>query len=48
MVENQYGRADHDHLTRGLVYTVARQARHQHDKETPFVVRVYSNSEWLD
>lgn len=27
VIENQYGRADHDHLTRGLAYAVARQAR---------------------
>ena len=27
IVENQYGRADHDHLTRGLAYAVAREAR---------------------
>lgn len=27
IVENQYGRADHDHLTRGLAYAVARRAR---------------------
>ncbi|WP_370200622.1 hypothetical protein [Aeromicrobium sp.] len=27
VVENQYGRADHDHLTRGLAYAVARGAR---------------------
>ena len=27
VVENQYGRADHDHLTRGLAYAVARQAK---------------------
>lgn len=27
VVENQYGRADHDHLTRGLAYAVARHAR---------------------
>ncbi|WP_322920657.1 hypothetical protein [Nocardioides renjunii] len=27
VVENQYGRADHDHLTRGLAYAVAREAR---------------------
>src|SRR5215207_5874984 len=27
VVENQYGRADHDHLTRGLAYAVARKAR---------------------
>lgn len=27
VVENQYGRADHDHLTRGLAYAVARRAR---------------------
>lgn len=26
VVENQYGRADHDHLTRGLAYAVARHA----------------------
>src|SRR6476620_12344725 len=26
-IENQYGRADHDHLTRGLAYAVARRAR---------------------
>lgn len=27
VVENQYGRADHDHLTRGLAYAVARRAK---------------------
>lgn len=27
VIENQYGRADHDHLTRGLAYAVARKAR---------------------
>lgn len=27
VIENQYGRADHDHLTRGLAYAVARRAR---------------------
>jgi hypothetical protein len=27
VVENQYGRADHDHLTRGLAYAVAHRAR---------------------
>lgn len=27
VIENQYGRADHDHLTRGLAYAVARGAR---------------------
>lgn len=27
VVENQYGRADHDHLTRGLAYAVASDAR---------------------
>src|SRR4051794_27624276 len=27
VVENQYGKADHDHLTRGLAYAVARRAR---------------------
>ncbi|MBK1787445.1 hypothetical protein [Prauserella cavernicola] len=27
VIENQYGRADHDHLTRGLAYAVARHAR---------------------
>lgn len=27
VIENQYGQADHDHLTRGLAYAVARQAR---------------------
>lgn len=27
VVENQYGRGDHDHLTRGLAYAVARHAR---------------------
>ncbi len=27
VVENQYDRADHDHLTRGLAYAVARRAR---------------------
>lgn len=27
VVENQYGRGDHDNLTRGLVYAVARRAR---------------------
>lgn len=27
VVENQYGTADHDHLTRGLAYAVARRAR---------------------
>lgn len=27
VIENQYSRADHDHLTRGLAYAVARQAR---------------------
>jgi hypothetical protein len=27
IIENQYGRADHDHLTRGLAYAVARHAR---------------------
>jgi hypothetical protein len=27
VVENQYGRSDHDHLTRGLAYAVAREAR---------------------
>lgn len=27
VIENQYGRADHDHLTRGLAYAVARDAR---------------------
>jgi hypothetical protein len=26
VIENQYGRADHDHLTRGLAYAVARRA----------------------
>jgi hypothetical protein len=26
VIENQYGRADHDHLTRGLAYAVARHA----------------------
>jgi hypothetical protein len=26
VVENQYGRADHDHLTRGLAYAVAKSA----------------------
>lgn len=27
VIENRYGRADHDHLTRGLAYAVARRAR---------------------
>lgn len=27
VIENQYGRADHDHLTRGLAYAVAARAR---------------------
>jgi hypothetical protein len=27
VIENQYGRADHDHLTRGLAYAIAREAR---------------------
>jgi hypothetical protein len=27
VIENQYGSADHDHLTRGLAYAVAREAR---------------------
>jgi hypothetical protein len=27
VIENQYGRADHEHLTRGLAYAVARRAR---------------------
>lgn len=27
VVENQYGRADHDHLTRGLAYAIARRAK---------------------
>ncbi len=27
VIENQYGKADHDHLTRGLAYAVAREAR---------------------
>ena len=27
VIENQYGRADHDHLTRGLAYAIARRAR---------------------
>jgi hypothetical protein len=27
VIENQYGRGDHDHLTRGLAYAVARGAR---------------------
>lgn len=27
VIENQFGRADHDHLTRGLAYAVARHAR---------------------
>ena len=27
VVENQYGRSDHDHRTRGLAYAVARRAR---------------------
>lgn len=27
VIENQYRRADHDHLTRGLAYAVARRAR---------------------
>jgi hypothetical protein len=27
VIENQYGRANHDHLTRGLAYAVARRAR---------------------
>ena len=27
VVENQFGRSDHDHLTRGLAYAVARHAR---------------------
>lgn len=27
VVENRYGRADHDHLARGLAYAVARRAR---------------------
>jgi len=27
VIENQYGRADHGHLTRGLAYAVARRAR---------------------
>lgn len=27
VIENQYGRADHDHLTRGLAYAVASKAR---------------------
>jgi len=27
VIENQYGRGDHDHLTRGLAYAVARNAR---------------------
>lgn len=27
VVENQYGRGDHDHLTRGLAYAIARRAK---------------------
>jgi hypothetical protein len=27
VIENQYGRADHDHLTRGLAYAVAESTR---------------------
>jgi prepilin-type processing-associated H-X9-DG protein len=27
VIENQFGRGDHDHLTRGLAYAVARRAR---------------------
>lgn len=27
VIENQYGRADHDHLTRGLAYAVAQEAQ---------------------
>lgn len=27
VIENQYGRGDHDHLTRGLAYAVARRSR---------------------
>jgi hypothetical protein len=27
VIENQFGKADHDHLTRGLAYAVARHAR---------------------
>lgn len=27
VIENQFGKADHDHLTRGLAYAVARRAR---------------------
>lgn len=27
VIENQYGRADHDHMTRGLAYAIARRAR---------------------
>jgi hypothetical protein len=27
VIENQYGRADHDHLTRGLAYAIARRPR---------------------
>lgn len=27
VIENQFGQADHDHLTRGLAYAVARRAR---------------------
>jgi hypothetical protein len=27
VIENQYGSADHDHLTRGLAYAIARHAR---------------------
>lgn len=27
VVENQYGKGDHDHLTRGLAYAIARRAR---------------------
>jgi hypothetical protein len=27
VIENQYGKVDHDHLTRGLAYAVARRAR---------------------
>ena len=27
VIENQYGRGDHDHLTRGLAYAVGRRAR---------------------
>jgi hypothetical protein len=27
VIENQYGRANHDHMTRGLAYAVARRAR---------------------